>query len=52
MGLDTQVYIREIENLPHESAEFETGSVAPVLLLTVAVICGYALSLLMGPVIR
>lgn len=52
MGLDTQVYIREIETLSHESAELKAGSVAPVVFLIVAVMCGYALSWLMGPVIR
>ncbi len=57
MGLDTQVYIREIENLPHESFEFDGSSriVALAVLLTIIVttlLCGYGLSMLVGTVIR
>lgn len=57
MGLDSQVYIREIESLSQESFEFEGGSrvVALAVLLTIVVttvLCGYGLSLLVGTVIR
>lgn len=57
MGLDGQVYIREIENLQPESMSLDGGSgfIALAVLLSIiltTLICGYGLSLLVGSLIR
>ncbi|MFA6920634.1 MAG: hypothetical protein WC216_02225 [Gallionella sp.] len=57
MGLDSQLYIREIENLQPDALHFEGDSrfIAPAVLLVIVLttlLCGYGLSLLVGSLIR